>query len=1822
MMKKLLTFCIVIFSIVFYSCNNKKQEPNQEIKYSEEIAKVVSHATNGNIKSYDHIEVHFVSSIVKKDQLNKDLGDDVFKFSPSIKGKAYWSTTKNLVFEPSKELETRMNFKGELNLRLLSDELKEKNLENLKFNFTTLGRELNNFTGQLVLKNRNNPKILNYKGKVSFTEKTDLELIEKAIQLEQNSKKHKLQWYSENDGFTFTFISEDLTRDNSTKNYTLSIDKDKLDLSNQFERSFQITPLEQMKVVKVTKTEEGRVPKVYVEFSDEFDPEQNLNGLISTQPKTDLKIQKLGKSVILDANFNYGNEYTINVESGIKSRWGTQTKEKYTGQIKFSNIKPNVEFASDGIILPEGNKYKVQFYTSNLKRVHIEVKKVYDESLTEFVRTEKLSSLKDRHTSFEGSYINRVGVIIHNETFEIGDQKNRWLLSEIDLSGVIKNNDEGLYLVRLNFNPRDMLVDISENKNKYIEEFGQIYKPVLLSNIGLTCKKAGDIYYVYATDLNTGDPISGANIQLRKYWDNYEPIITSATTNSEGKASLYSDRYNHGYNTYIVATKNGQRSILKFNEMEWNISGFDISGIDEFKQGTKAYTYTERGVYRPGDEINVSVIARHHNSKYPENRPLTMELYNPEGKKVYEQTNRENTDGFYNFNFKTKDSDPTGNWRAQYAIGNKYFNHTIKIETIVPYKLKVKLIPESKTISWTSKVLRCDLQTNYLFGNPASNLPASVELEITKRTKRFPKFEKFVFQNPTLDYQTIQKKIFDGTLNEEGLKVIEWALPSFDGIPSALNIKLTAKVLEKGGRPNINWVNIPIEPYSHYVGLQPLKYYYVSTGTDTEIPAIIVDTEGNPVAGKTLKYRIYRNSEYWWYQYDGDKKLRFRTDRNTTLVKEGTLISKETHNIIQFLPIEKGSYFIELSDDAESGHSTGIFVNAYPHGGIASGDKNAGTLSLNSDKDSYFVGDVAKIQFPSPKKGRILLTIEQENDILEQKWYNLDGETENTISIPITKEMVPNAYVSISLIQPHDQTVNDRPIRMFGILPLLVEDRDTKHEIEIQTADQFRPSEPFEITIQTKNHKQTQFTIAVVDEGLLDITQFKTPNPWKHFFQKTRLKVITYDLFSHVISALKGDVFKTFSIGGDMDYRESQQQPEKGKKRFKPVSLFKGPITTDADGKAVVKFDMPNYVGSVRVMVIGAKENSYARAEKTVPVKSELMLLGTLPRVIGPGEMFTVPATIFTMKDGIGNVTVDIKTEGPLTVIGKKTQNLNFTKANDKDCFFEVKAKPEAGQSKVVITAQSEKYKASYEVDLMVRPTSPRIYGFDEGIVEPGKNANISVPKNGIDGTNNATLTISNFPTINFSHRLRWLIQYPYGCIEQTTSSVLPQLYLKKFMEYPEAFASDIDTRINYGLEKLRTFQQFSGGFSYWPYGDTESDWGSLYAGHFMVEAKKLGYNVKNDLYENWLNYTTQQARRNKGDLMYRVYRVYILALAGKPVMNEMNQLKESNLGKLNNTQKWMLAAAYKLSGSSDVVDAIVKNATLDTKEYVEFSGTYGSSLRDKAMILDALVALEKYDLADDLTREIAKHIGATNWYSTQTLGYSLLAMGKYITVLNGQSNELKLKGTVVLANGNKIPFDTNKSFNLKINDDFGKPIQVILDSESSVKKAYTTLSWNGVPLQSNLESKSENLSVKVNWYNDNGDPIDIAELKQGTTFWGHFKVRNISAMDQVDEIALVQILPSGWEIENTRLLESSTPVWAENLKLNYEDYLDIRDDRIMWFFDVHKYSPYYNEIDFIVKLNTVTVGEFELPGTLVEAMYNGSYKATTVGKKVKVVKP
>lgn len=1801
---KYLQYAPILFLTIFYQCSGPKKEVQDEtqIEYSEEVAAIIGQATAGAILPDSKIEVVFNDVIVSEDDLKKEIANP-FSFSPSISGKAYWSTTNRLVFEPTKSLDSRVNYSGKLNLKQVSEAI---DVEEFNMKFFVEGRELVSFNAELELQNPSNPKQLVYRGKVTFSQDTGLDQVKKS----SSFSSLNLDWNQESEK-TFSFVSESITRQSSSKSYEFNINANSLDLGEDLDRTVKVAPLQEMSLISVDKDEEGKKPQMMLRFSDQLDADQNISGFISIEPEIDFKTQKLGKFLVIDGDFKFGSQYIVDIKPGLKSKWGTKTDKALSEVVVFSNIQPQVQFAGGGIFMPTSNEKRLQFLTTNLKRVHVEIKKVFNSNVDQFFQNEQLNSSKDRNVEFNRSYVTSVGAIIYNQTLEIGEQENEWLVHNLALDQVFDKYSNGLYLVRINFNPKDVLIPIEKNELNYIQQKGQVFKPVTISDIGLLAKYTSDQYQVYTTDLKTGAPLSGVRVTIPRYNGNI-----SRTTNESGVARI------QGYgSSYIKAEKNGQISVIKPYEMRWNKSGFDVGGISAWDLKTRGYIYTERGVYRPGDSINLSCIVRYASGS-KNNIPAYLKIFNPDGTMVYETTQKGVSDSFYNFKYATDINAPTGNWNVQINVGNKYFYHTLKIETVVANRLKVNVKPALKTILPENKRLELDVESKFLFGAPASGLPYEAEVQLFDVSQAFPKYKQFTFSNQFVEFQEIRAKISSGTLNDDGLAKVTWNIPNLSQAPSPLKAKITATVQEDGGRPNDSWTYVDVNPFTHYVGIRNTDSY-MKLNSKSEIPVVVVDHEGKAVAGRELIYRVYRNDSYWWYQYDNyrDFRLRYKTDKHTYLIEEGTLSSGKPFAKLPFQPRQKGQYLIEVQDAVYGGHVSGIFVSAYPYGGIPSGDQNAGTLTLKTEKEVYNPGDEAKITFPSPGQGNILLTIERGDKILSSKWIKpKSGNEDMTISVDITEEMAPNVYATVTALQTHAQTVNDRPIRMFGILPIKVVDPGTIEELVIDMPDDLSPKEKFDININTVSGNPTQFTVAVVDEGLLDLTNFRTPNPWKEFYKKIRLGIETFDMFAFVIGANAEDVFKTFSIGGDGDYRESQIDPFEKKKRFKPVSMFEGPLQTDANGRAKVSFEMPNYVGSVRVMVVAAKGETYGSAEKTVPVRSDLIVLPTIPRALKPGDEFEIPVNVFATRENIGQIALKIETEGPIDIVGTSTHSHTFTDESDQMFYFKAKVKSAIGQSKITIRANGKDTESLFEADVPVSPSAARVYAKEEKIIKPGETISFQLPKLGLDGTNNARLNLAIFPNMDFSHRLQWLIRYPYGCIEQTTSSVFPQLAMKDLLAGDEKLATEIDQNINAGISRLSRFQLGNGGFSYWPGGSEASPWGSNYAAQFLIEARNFGYVVPDVMYDGVVRYLEREARRSSSDkkwLMTRVNRALVLAMANRAPLSEMNLLKQNHYDQLSSAQKWQLVTAYKLAGALDKVQGDLENIPTEVDEYMEFGHTYGSRHRDLGIILRCLVLLEKEEEAALLAKYIAEVLSSRDWYSTQSVGQMLLGIGSYFDFAGINAGEdLILEGQVTLPGGRQVEIKSVDDFALYVNEGYGSNMSVTLNSDVQAEQLYATLTANGVPLVDQSEDKNQNIDLSIDWFNEDGENIDIGAVKQGDTFYGRYRVFNSSVVPEIDEVALVQLLPSGWEIENTRLSGEILPDWARSFNTGVEEYLDIRDDRIMWFFDLDK-----RPLDFIVKINAITQGSYQLPGARCEAMYNNDYIATKQAQPVTVTK-
>ncbi len=1823
-MKQQRKMVIIVFMSVFlfFGCEKKINE----MRNIQEAAHHINQITSGKIMPNTPIQVRFVKEMITSEQIGNAPKQEVFKFSPKIEGKTIWSDLQTLKFIPKEPLKMRKKYQGELAFDVIMDNIfMEKSFH---FEFEIFGRELIFFDADFIYTDAGN-KNLRYEGEIKFNIPTDLATVKKALSCKIGNKVIHLE--IEGASKQFLFKSQIVERADVGKEIMLKIEKKNLKLLENFERKFSLSSLHEMKLINVYRKFDNQFPTIVLDFSDELDSKQDITGLISVQPYLKIDTKKSGKKIIVAGDFKLGESYSIIVNAGISNKFGIKTASEFKKKFHFSDQKPQIIFSNDGMFLPSSNENKVCFRTLNVKAVTLKIKQVYESNIGFFIQDEKLNSSKKRHNSYYSQHFQRVGVDIIEKKLIIGDKiKNKWLQHELELGDLIAPAKKGLFVIEISFTKNDVLYsglrevagayhssDYYTNpmKSGYYYKHGKIVKPLIISDMGITYKKTKDTHIIFVNNILTAQPMQNVKVRLKNFQNQ---VIVESTTNEAGRVSFAK---NSARVFFVEAEFNGYKGLLTLDEMEWNLSTFDVGGVQPESDGTRVFIYTERGVYRPGDAVNISIIARNADDTFPDNHPIEIKIFNPKNQLVFEQVLKTAEDGFYNLKYQTDPEDLTGKWNIQIKAGNSTFYHKLKIETVVPERLKIDFKMEKENITVKDKVIDVALSSVYLFGNQAAGLKATLNTKLIHKNKKFSKYKTYFFGNEAVIFKTLNQKIFDGFLNDDGMLQTEWNMPDLINVPSAITAKIKAEVFEKGGRSSKKNQFLHIDPYEYYVGIESLSNKWHKRGTPFSANVILVDKNGQPKVGEELQICIYKNNRYWWWEYDSRDyaRLHFKTDSETELIFEEKIYSALVPRYFEFTPETRGEYLVEITHkSAKKGHSTAVFNYVSYWGGNEGGIRNAGLLTVKADKPKYTVGETAIITFPASEESEILITLEKADKILQDYWCEPKGK-QTTIKIPITKEMMPNIYCSVSVIQPHKQTENDCPIRMFGVVPIMVEDSLTHQKLNIKMPNELKPNQKFSCEIQTEDRQQTQFTIAIVDEGLLGLTNFKTPNAWLKFYEKLRLEVSTFDNYGQIIGVNKGDIFKTFSVGGDYGIYGDDQLSSIKAKRFKAVSMFKGPFQTDESGYAKIDFELPEYVGAVRVMVLSAKKEKYGMAEKTVPIKSELMVLPTVPRVVAPLDEFLLPVTIFATNEKIKNVSVNIEVDGPLQIVGEHDKAAFFSKIGEKDVAFNLKVKNEVGFGSIKIKAISENFEVFYKIEITSRPNSPRLSNFTEKECRAGEDVVFEIPNDGIKGTNEATITIARMPKVNLSHRLNWLMQYPYGCLEQTTSAVFPQLYLKSFLKNTQTTNEEIDKNINRGIQRLRKFQQPNGGFSYWPGGLGVSKWNTNYTGHFLVEAQRLGYFVPSELLANWVKFQQSMAITNSQmeNLKTRVYRLYVLALSGNAEIGAMNLLKENELAQMSDVERWLLAASYKLAGISQTAEKITQTTGLKVRDFSEFGGTYGSTLRDKAMILDALIIMEEQNKSEKMYREIVRKISTKDWYSTHTTGYALLALGKYINRNFTQFNEdAKLKGKISLPNGEKINFDSDEFLVSKnIPNSFGKTVKIQLDSNSKLEKVFATMNWSGIPLNPKNEIKQKGVFVDVAWYSEDKKVINPTELKQGTIFYGFFKVEN-KDRHAIDEIALNQILPSGWEIENMRLVDEEQMKFKDEI-LKQEDFVDIRDDRIMWFFDMHGNSTNY----FLVKLNAVTIGEFTLPSTLCEAMYNREVSANLPSVKVRVVK-
>ena len=1082
------------------------------------------------------------------------------------------------------------------------------------------------------------------------------------------------------------------------------------------------------------------------------------------------------------------------------------------------------------------------------------------------------------------------------------------------------------------------------------------------------------------------------------------------------------------------------------------------------------------------------------------------------------------------------------------------------------------------------------LTARWLHGAPAAGSKVTLQAQLSQIPTRFKGYPDYSFDDATKQFAPEEREIVSGTTGADGaLQLTTDRLSSLEGLsPGMLNGKFTVKVFEKSGDFSVDQQIAAVSPYDAYFGIGVTAQQsdwgeeYLDSKRDHALRLVLLDARGRPATGtEEATVTVYRMSSYWWWDASSAaSQARYAKSALNAQYKtlRATLSNGTGQVTMRWSAGDYGYYLIRVTGARQAHSATCVVcVSSSDHrGGISSVTDAATRLAIARDKDKYVPGDKAKITIPSSPGARALVSVESGSFVRESRWIACT-DRQTSFEIPVREGMAPNVYVSVTLVQPHGNTLNDAPIRLFGVLRLPVEDAGTRLAPVVEMPESVKPESEITIRVRERNGRRMSYVLALVDEGLLGLTRFRTPDPYLYFNATEALGVRTWDLFDHVIGAYGGRIEQLFAIGGDAE------QPNTGAlraQRFKPVVRFLGAEKLGAGKTNTHKIALPPYFGSVRVMVVASNGRAFGSAAKEVAVKKPLLVQATLPRVVSTEEEIELPVTVFALEKGVGKTDVRVSVNEAFSVVGPQSRSVVLGDEGEQVVTFRLKAGRQTGIGKVRVTAASSGDNSASEIEIDVREPNPYVTTSEEHILQPGETVSVKPLK--ASGT--ARLELSSIPPIDLSRRLEYLVRYPHGCIEQITSGAFPQLYLHSIAECDEEMLQDIDRNIKSVLSRLGGYQLSNGAFAYWSGGTSPSEWGTAYAVHFMVEAAKYGYAVDRTTLERALKYLRGNTFDNPLTLAYAQY---VLALAGTPDRGAMNRLRERS-AQAGSDARWLLAAAYALDGNRKVAEELTaQTAGTAAPKADPYDGTYNSPERQMAIVLMTQTLLGQREAAFRTALKMSDILKKDKWLSTQSTAWMLNTLANFAST--GQ--------TGIDARIGREPIRSAKSI---ASMPLTAPTEVRNTGTGSL---HLVVSQSYTPGKGEEAEAASSLKIDVRYRDMNGAPLDPRSVAVSTDFYAVVTVTNTSGYERYADLALTHIVPAGWEITSERDLSTVT-------------YQDIRDDRVLSYFDLR--SGESKEIP--IKLTATYKGRYYLPSVCCEAMYDNSVRALRKGEWVEVV--
>lgn len=1562
-----------------------------------------------------------------------------------------------------------------------------------------------------------------------------------------------------------------------------------------------------------------------ITLSIPLDPKTNFQSFFSVSDKQGQKVDgnwiiSNDGLVIYFPDIEPSTAYTVDVYKNLTAATNKKLNKPVNKEVKTREMPAHVSFASQGSILPEKLAKGLPVISVNIDEIDVDFFRIKADKMSHFISTWAKNSARPAQSYYYLQEYTPHTELVYSGRFSLSPPKNTRFTTHLDINSIEKINQPGVYLAVL------------KPAGTYSYEKQVTFFTV--SDIGLHARVYPDRMTIQVSSLISGNPVADASLSLI---DANENVLNTVNSDRNGQVNFISPSNKA---KLLIAKYKDNIALLRLNSAALDLSEFKVAGRPY--KATEIFTYGPRDLYRPGETVKINALLRDADALNIPAIPLKAIIKRPDGQKIKFYTlypNRENQ-SFYQTSYTLPNNAQTGRWTLELqTTKNNSHQYYFHVEAFLPERMELLLGDSSVQQNWTNRTdeIKIPVSGQYLYGAPAAKNRLTTKVIIKPARHPVKSFSEFFFG---LEDQSAPVEYFetkDIKLDKQGLGTLKIPARWNKVTDTPFAIKVIASLFETGGRPVTRSINYYSWPQKILIGIRPhSKLEEIPADTQIDFDIIKSTLEGtlqgkSTVLATLIKerrdyYWEYSDSEGWHYEYT-EKNLKTFEKRINLNNKQATKIS---------IPVDWGSYLLIIKD-TESNQSSSLRFHAGSGWRI---DKNTSSarpdrIVLKLDKKNYKQTDSVKLHIIPPYQGNGFVMVESNEKPLWFQRVNIPAEG-MSLDIPLNKDWNRHdLYITAIAFRPGDSKEKITPNRAVGIIHLPLNREERKLSIKIDKPEStFRPEQPLstKITISGAHaDKETYITLAAVDVGVLNITDFTTPDPHQWFFQARRYSVEQKDIYNKIIELTKGGLTKP-RFGGDADKHAGGVRPDSS---VKIVSLFSTLVKADKDGIANIKLDIPDFNGRLRLMALAFNESQFGSSEAEITIAAPIIAETSLPRFLAAGDHSTMTLDLRNQSGETQSLSFSVKSNSPIKIISS-SESLVLKDKEKKVFHFPILAEQNFGTAQIDLSLKnseqnSEPIRIDRQWHLGVRPAYPAINFVERKVVSAGQTVQIKAPlADLILASINSHITISSHPPININQHLKSLLQYPYGCLEQTISSSYPWLSINQEnlnllgidtleIHNKTVDLSNKELQIDKGISILAGMQRNNGSYGLWSNHDQEEHWLTAYAAEFLLDAREKGFNVADELFNKTLIRLTQYVN-HRGQMYgqkysqapehysfaYKAYAAYILSRVNQAPLGSLRTLYDHHKKQVKSPLPLAhLGLALLKQGDKKRGLAAIKESLTKPRNNLIYLSDYGSRLRDLAN-MTYLFNKHPTQLSEtnELIFQLADELNNRQYLSTQERN-ALFRAG--IQLKNQKNTEWQ--GQLIL-DSTSVKLKQKEHFKRTfIGSKIPKTIQ--FHSASATKApTYLQFSTNAYPKIA-PKMQMDDIKIEREYYDLEGKIIKSLQHKTGDVLLVHL---NITSMKRIKDALVVDLIPAGFELENQHLSKSikidqfkiagnTIEAMQQNHQIKHQEFLD---DRFIAALDLQQNKPEH----LFYLLRAVTTGSYTNPPPYVEDMYRPYIRA------------